>query len=77
VAHYRRLPDLVSDTVAAMFSLDLDANDRSVMREVATRDAKNPQVPYEGGRRMPPSPEARRAAARLAGSLYERLEALR
>lgn len=77
VAHYRTLPDLVSDTVAPMFSIDLDATDRSVMREVAPRDAKNPAVRYEGGRRTPPSPDARLAAARFVGPPYDRLEALR
>jgi hypothetical protein len=76
VANYRRLPAFMTDEVAPLFSLDCRDGTRAVVLEVATRDAKNPVLPYDPGTSAPASPGIAAAADRWAGSLYRRLEAL-
>ena len=76
---YDELPGAVADTIAPHFGLRLDDAARAAMARAATRDAKNPVLPFEpdGGHRRSAVDERTRAITdRWTRPAYERLLAL-
>ena len=75
-ANYRTLPAGMLDAIAPLFSLELDGRERDAVLDVASRDAKNPALPYDAAQSLPPSPAVVRAATQWAQPLFDQLEAL-
>jgi gluconate kinase len=74
---YRDLPDAVVSSLAPFFGIDLGAEDRERMREVARLDAKDPARPFSGPHAAAPTPAILQAAARWASPVFERLKSRR
>ncbi len=77
LANYRTLPAAMLDAIAPLFSLELESCERDAVQGVATRDAKNPALPYDAGHSPPPSPAVVRAATQWAEPLFDQLESAR
>jgi hypothetical protein len=65
------LPGAVAEVIAPHFGLELGPADREAMAAAAGRDAKNPVLPYEGEREVPP--DLVEVAARWLDPVRDRL----
>lgn len=73
---YADLPAFALEELPAHFGLDLDEGELAAMRAAATRDAKNPALPFEpdgAEKRAGATEAAREAVERWARPHYERM----
>ena len=79
LCHYRELPELVPDRLAPLFGVDPGLDGTAKFADIASRDSRNPLLPFSGGpdreHQLPPSVEA--AVEASARPLYASMEALR
>lgn len=78
--NYSQLPGAVESTLLPLWNIACGESDRQSLRQASQRDAKNPALPFEGRRSLPPSASAERLKA-LADQwlrpIYDELEAER
>jgi hypothetical protein len=77
---YGSLPDVVGDTVAPLFGIDVSERERELFKEVAVRDAKNPVIEFaadSADKQRVATTEARAAVSQRAVPAYHALEQLR
>jgi hypothetical protein len=79
LCHYRELPELVRRRLAPLFGIVPGHEETAVLADVASRDSRNPALPFAGGedRDRTVAPEIEAVAEQIAGPLYVDLEAHR
>jgi hypothetical protein len=76
---YTELPDVVAGTIAPMFHFDVQPHHHELMRAAATRDAKNPCLPFDAdtvAKQLRASDAIRAAAERHVDAAYRELRRL-